>query len=55
MVRTKNANVVEGDSQVPEKSKGKRSVSESESPEAKKKRKEMARRESAKWRSSLES
>ena len=53
MVHTKNANVVEGGSQVPKKSKGKRSKSESEGSETKK-RKKMARREIAKLRSSFE-
>ena len=56
MVRTKNpalCNVDEGGSQAPEKGKRKRPVSESDGPEAKK-RKDEARKEIAKWKKSLE-
>ncbi|XP_057510020.1 uncharacterized protein LOC130792514 [Actinidia eriantha] len=56
MVLTKNPtlrNVDKGVSQAPEKSKGKRPVSESNGPEAKK-RKDEARKEIAKWKKSLE-
>ncbi|GFY97811.1 hypothetical protein Acr_12g0003520 [Actinidia rufa] len=56
MFRTKNPalrNVDKGGSQVPEKSKGKRPISEIEGLEAKK-RKEDHRKEVARWKKSLE-